>query len=163
MTETGAATISEDGLYRYSLTREFPHLLGCGTCTFVMLNPSRADADQDDPTIRRCIGFAQRLGYNRLHVVNLYAYRATDPFQLWEVDDPVGPLNDNVLRLAIWDTDLLIAAWGAHAKSDRVAEVRRMAMGGNGRYPFLCLGKTKDGAPRHPLYLPADAELQAWP
>lgn len=157
------AHISEDGLYRYSLTRRFDRLLGCGTCTFVMLNPSTADADQDDPTIRRCIGYMERFGYNHLRVVNLYAYRATNPRDLWGAADPVGPINDHVLQLAFRDADLLIAAWGAHAKPERVAEVLAMAKRPGRGGPFLCLGKTKDGAPRHPLYLPANAELQAWP
>jgi len=160
---TGHAEISTDGVYRYSLTRIFENLLGCGTCTFVMLNPSTADAYQDDPTIRRCIGYMKRFGYSRLEVVNLYAYRATSPSDLWEADDPVGPLNDNFLWHAIQDADLLIAAWGAHAKPERIEDVCRLAERPFRGSPFLCLGKTKDGAPRHPLYLSANAELQAWP
>jgi hypothetical protein len=80
-----------------------------------------------------------------------------------EVDDPIGPVNDNVLQLAIWDANLLIAAWGAHARRDRVDDVVALAHRDRRPSPFLCLGKTKDGAPCHPLYLPANAELEPWP
>jgi hypothetical protein len=145
-----SAFISNDGLYRYSLTRE---LDGKGTCTFVMLNPSTADAEQDDPTIRRCIRFAKEWGFGRLKVVNLYAYRATKPADLWLADDPVGPENDHTLSLVFGGSDLIVAAWGCHAKSDRVAEILSWPI-----RPRVCLGITKQGAPRHPLYLRADAK-----
>ena len=148
----GSAYISSDGLYRYSLMRDISPLVGCGTCTFVMLNPSTADAAQDDPTIRRCMGFARTWGFGRLKVVNLYAYRATKPSDLWLADDPIGPENDHVLSIAFGGSDLLIAAWGAHAKRDRVAEILSWPV-----RPRLCLGLTKSGAPRHPLYLRRDA------
>ncbi len=147
-----AAYISDDGQYRYSLTREVAPGARYGTCTFVMLNPSTADATQDDPTIRRCIGFACAWGFERLKVVNLYAYRATNPRDLWLADDPVGPENDHVLSLVFGGSDLLIAAWGCHAKTERVDEILAWPI-----RPRLCLGLTKDGAPRHPLYLPASA------
>jgi hypothetical protein len=150
-----SAYLSEDGLYRYSLTRDFGTLDGEGICTFVMLNPSTADATQDDPTIRRCIRFAREWGFDRLKVVNLYALRATDPKQLWLADDPVGPENDHVLSLAFGSSALTIAAWGATARQTRVAEIMSWPM-----RPHLCLGLTKDGHPRHPLYLRADAKLR---
>jgi hypothetical protein len=149
---SGRAYISDDGLYRYSLDRQLVDD-GEWTCTFVMLNPSTADAEQDDPTIRRCIRFAREWGYGRLKVVNLYALRATDPKQLWLADDPVGPENDHVLSLAFGGSDLTIAAWGVHAKLERVAEIMAWPI-----RPRLCLGVTKDGHPRHPLYVRADAE-----
>ena len=154
----GSAYISEDGLYRYSLTRHLLPPLDSGqgysmtTCTFVMLNPSTADAEQDDPTIRRCMGFARTWGFTRLKVVNLYAFRATKPSDLWLADDPVGPENDHVLSIEFGSSDLLIAAWGAHAKPNRVAEILSWPV-----RPRLCLGSTKAGAPRHPLYLRRDA------
>jgi hypothetical protein len=147
----GRAYISEDGLYRYSLTREVAPGAPNGTCTFIMLNPSTADAEHDDPTIRRCIGFACAWGFERLKVVNLYAYRATNPSDLWLADDPIGPDNDHVLSLVFGGSDLLIAAWGCHAKLDRVAEILSWPI-----RPRLCLGLTKAGQPRHPLYLKGD-------
>lgn len=152
------ARLSPDGRYRYALWREWKTPLTQPTwATFVMLNPSTADHQVDDPTIRRCVGFARRLGANGLVVVNLYAYRATDPAELWRAADPVGPDGDATLTeflgLSARHGGPLIAAWGAHAQSDRVAAV--LAMHGADR--FQALGLTKSGAPRHPLYLPATA------
>jgi hypothetical protein len=149
-----SAYLSECGRYRYSLTRDVAPLTGEGTCTFVMLNPSSADAEKDDPTVRRCIRFARDWGYARLTVVNLYAFRATDPRALKTATDPVGPENDHVLSVVFGASDRIVAAWGCHAAPERVAEV----MGWPIR-PRICLGLTKDGAPRHPLYVRADARL----
>jgi hypothetical protein len=153
------ASISACGTYRYWLSRWWGD--GFRVATFVMLNPSTADAHADDPTIRRCIGFAKRLGANALRVVNLYALRSPDPDDIFEDPDPVGPRNDNTIyaeRLSDW----VIAAWGAHsaATPGRVARVRELLAGRE----VHCLGRTKSGAPRHPLYLPADAPLETfWP
>lgn len=154
------AEISEDGRYRYVLGRQWG---GGPLVTFVMLNPSTADAERDDPTIRRCMGFARSWGAGAMHAVNLYALRSPDPRALWFHEDPVGPDNDRHLaqhaHLARRDSAPLVAAWGAHARPDRVAAV--LAIAGMDR--LSCLGVTKDGAPRHPLYLPATATLYPWP
>lgn len=156
------AVISDDGLYRYTLGRVWGD--PGSAAVFVMLNPSTADADQDDPTIRRCIGFAKALGCGALHVVNLYAYRATNPADLWTVPDPVGPDNDQILADAAHRAQVehrpLIVAWGANARADRVEQV--LALPGF-RDNALALGVTKAGAPRHPLYLRADARAERWP
>lgn len=149
----GKAYISDDGLYRYSLTRDIQHSCN-GTCTFVMLNPSTADAAKDDPTIRRCIRFAREWGYSRLKVVNLYAYRATKPANLWLAEDPVGPENDHTISLVFGGSDFIVAAWGANARDDRL-ESFWDTFGG---WEIHALGLTKDCAPRHPLYMPADTE-----
>ena len=90
------ATISECGLYRYSLTRVWDDVLPM--CIFVMLNPSTADADIDDPTIRRCINFAKREGCGSLMVVNLFAYRATSPADMKAAVDPIGSGNPTTLE-----------------------------------------------------------------
>jgi hypothetical protein len=153
------ALISDDGLYRYWLTRRW----NTGpTATFVMLNPSTADAAIDDPTIRRCIGFAKAWGCGGLTVVNLYALRSTDPKGLWTAGDPVGPENDSHLSaFAVVASQLgwpLVAAWGANAKPDRVAQVLDLP----GMAALTALGVTKDGAPRHPLYLRTDAQPMRW-
>ena len=145
----GSAYISPDGLYRYSLERDLD--ADESVCTFVMLNPSTADGTYDDPTVRRCIRFARDWGYGRLRVVNLYAYRATKPRDLWLVNDPVGPDNNRVLAAAFEESDCLIAAWGAKAKRQRVAEVMALPYA-----PRKALGLTKAGAPRHPLYMRAN-------
>lgn len=151
--DSSNAILSDDGLYRYWLERRW----GDGAAvTFVMLNPSTADATQDDPTIRRCIGYAKAWGYNSLVVVNLYALRSTDPKGLWTADDPVGPDNNNWIQLAACGAYIsnapLVAAWGANAKPNRVADVRSLS-----RMDRLsALGLTKAGQPKHPLYLKAD-------
>lgn len=138
--------------WRYCLTRDVAPLTGDGTCAFVGLNPSIADETTDDPTIRRCIRFARDWGYARLKMVNLYALRSTDPRALKTASDPVGPENDHVLSLVFGGADLVIAAWGVNADSERVAKVLAWPI-----RPHLCLGLTKDGAPRHPLYVRANA------
>jgi hypothetical protein len=154
------ARLSSDGVYRYALWREWKYPLTQPTwATFVMLNPSTADHEVDDPTIRRCVGFAHALGATGMVVVNLYAYRATNPVDLWTADDPVGPDGDSTLveflAMSARTGGPLIAAWGAHARTDRVARV--LSLPGADR--FQALGLTKHGAPRHPLYLPAVAPL----
>ncbi len=144
------AVISECGQYRYSLDREFKERFD--TCLFVMLNPSTADADLDDPTIRRCIRFAKDWGYRKLEVVNLYAFRATDPKQLWQVLDPIGPENDHHIRTASARAAMTIVAWGTNAKKDRQAAVLRMLTDPH------ALEVTKHRFPKHPLYIRADVE-----
>lgn len=157
---TGTADISRDGVYRYTLTR--PCLdNGNGTVVFVMLNPSTADANVDDPTIRRCVGFAQAWDYSRLLVVNLYALRATDPRELWKHPDPVGPRNDDVLGSAMFNYGDIVCAWGAHARASRVLHFRKLAEAVSA--DLTCLGVTKSGAPRHPLYLPKNSARVPWP
>ena len=143
-----SAAISDCGAYRYALER----LWGDGsrgTCTFIMLNPSTADANQYDPTIRRCLRFADDWGCQGLQVLNLFALRSTDPKALCSHPDPVGPENDDYLLAWTQDSEIVIAAWGVHgALKGRGEAVRRMI-------PKLhALKFTKDGHPSHPLYLP---------
>jgi hypothetical protein len=165
--ETGAcdtprAYFSPDRTFRYALMREIADpQFGCleedergGTVTFVGLNPSTADETTDDPTIRRCMGFARRWGFDRLKMVNLYAYRATDPRHLWLANDPVGPENDHVLSLVFGGSEYVVAAWGAHARPERLEQFADTFDG----WQFWALGLTKDGAPRHPLYMRGDSQ-----
>jgi hypothetical protein len=98
--------------------------------------------------------FARRWGYAALAMVNLYAFRSTDPRVLGDAVDPVGPENDHVLSVVFAGSDLIVAAWGVHARQDRVAEVMHWP-----RRPEVCLGLTKNGAPRHPLYIPRSSTL----
>lgn len=149
-----AASISACGRYRYGLHRWWEP--DRARLAFIMLNPSTADAEQDDPTIRRCLGFARALGFDGIRVFNLYAYRATKPVDLWKADEPTGGERNNdllreVLRQAKYQ--LVIAAWGANAKPERVAEF----MSWPGSEHIRALGLTKAGGPRHPLYLPGDS------
>ena len=150
------AELSEDRAYRYRLSRVWAD---GPRATFVMLNPSTADAHADDPTLRRCIGFARHWGLGGLNVVNVYAFRATSPAALWKVSDPVGPENNRFLEEAAASGEVLVAAWGAHAKQERVQEV--LAIPGFER--LTCLRTTKHGYPSHPLYLPKELSPAPWP
>jgi hypothetical protein len=132
--------------YRYSLTRIWNR--DRPTVLFIGLNPSTADATRNDPTIRRCMGFAKDWGYGGLVVVNLFAYRATQPRQLKQAADPIGPRNDAAIQRANWATQMIVAAWGIHGSLFN--RDRNVLMDLN--RPF-CLGLTRDGAPRHPLYV----------
>ena len=145
--DDNGAELSKDGLYRYRLWRiwdtSLPSLL------FVMLNPSTADAEQDDPTIRRCINYAKSWGYGKLTVGNLFALRSTDPTMLYQAPDPIGPENDRILQALHAEASMTLAAWGAHGEYlARGAAVRCVLA------PLHCLALTAKGQPRHPLYLP---------
>lgn len=151
---SGSAVFSDCKRYRYTLTR---NLAETGIpVLFVMLNPSTATATWNDPTIRRCIGFARREGASVLTVVNLFALRGADPRCLW-TPNPFGPDNlEHVAREMKAHRDgLVIAAWGAHEEAEEslVVGFVRCSPG------VMCLGKTKSGAPRHPLYVRGDAPL----
>jgi len=145
------AIISPCGTYRHTLKRRWA---AGPTCGFIMLNPSTADAEHDDPTLRRCISFAKREGCGGLIVTNLYQLRATDPAELRRHPDPIGPSADEYLLLAAAAADgPLIAGWGTKG-GDRGEHVAAMFSG-----VLWCLGRSKAGHPIHPLYRPADAPL----
>jgi hypothetical protein len=143
--------------YRYLLTRIWdPHVK---PVVFVMLNPSTADALEDDPTIRRCTSFARRERAGGLVVVNLFGLRSTDPRALLHHPDPVGRNNDAFIRQATHQADTVICAWGAAGVTgDRGREVTRALIAR--RVSLQCLGTTSTGQPRHPLYLPSGAALE---
>ena len=146
--------------YRYLLTRTWDD--SCPRAVWVMLNPSTADAFTDDPTIRRCIRFAACHGAGGIIVVNLFAYRAADPAALRGVADPVGEFNDAFIRQAGQPAGrLIIAAWGAHGTlGGRDAAVTRMLTAAEAQ--LRCLGTTRHGQPRHPLYMPGGTPLSAY-
>jgi len=157
------ALISPGKDYRYWLTRFTtgggpPQLLP-SSAIFVMLNPSTADARKDDPTIRRCRKFAGDWGYAGLIVINLYAYRAKDPKDLFKAWNPVGPANNYWLTSFGTDNDI-ICAWGNHAKADRVKWFVKEMARVNAR--MFCFGTNKNGSPKHPLYLKGDTPLEEW-
>lgn len=155
-----SAIISSCGQYRYMLSREGDLTAQRGPVVFIMLNPSTADATLDDPTIRRCRGFAQTWGCNGIKVLNLYALRSTDPNGLWAHEDPVGPENDNWLTRIALSAEEVVCAWGGNAQPSRVREVAAMLASAGIR--LKCLGTTKAGAPRHPLYVRGDQSLLDW-
>jgi hypothetical protein len=149
---TGSALISKDGAYRDLLLR---HLPGNGdTLVFCMLNPSTADHNADDPTIRRCMGFAMREGARSLAVINLYALRATNPTDLWKHPNPVGPYNDTTILDVSRKYGRVICAWGTNAKPARVRAVMHAFKFYN--VETLCLGTNAGGSPKHPLYIKSD-------
>lgn len=149
--------LQRDGsTYRYTLQRG-PWLTGQWTVLFVMLNPSTADDQRDDPTIRRCMGFAKTWGFQMMLVGNLYALRATDPHELHTAEDPIGPENDRWLARLVWEATETVVAWGAtpRPRPERAQHVLDWLEAHGG--PITCLGRTKDGSPRHPLYVRRDA------
>ncbi len=150
------AVIDPTGVYRYSLWREWNP--DAAPITFIMLNPSRADATNDDPTIRRCINLASSWGYGYLEVVNLFGYRTSHPQQLKQVDDPVGADNDRYLKQAASQTQTIVLAWGNEGtfKKRNQTVLQQLA----NFCPLYCLGITKKLQPRHPLYLRNDTILQ---
>ena len=153
------AIISEDGLYRYDLQR----IWGDGglqsyQLPIIMLNPSTADANVDDPTIRRCITFAKREGYGGIKVANLFAFRATSPQALRVAEDPIGPENNSALNMLLAGARQygipVLCAWGANGnylKRDEWLKGRARQMCTN----LIHLGLTKEGHPMHPLYVPS--------
>ena len=145
---SGGAHISEDGVYRYSLHRSWDQRLG--TCLFVMLNPSTADANHDDPTIRKCVRYAKAWGFGQLLVGNLFAYRATDKAVMMRQADPVGPQNDATLAALASRADVTVAAWGADGgylgrDLEVLALLRPLTS-------IQCLGLNQNGTPPHPLF-----------
>jgi hypothetical protein len=147
---TEPAVISADGCYRYFLSRQWRE--DGQSIAFVGLNPSTADDKLDDPTIRRCIGFAKSWGGARLWMVNLFAYRATKPSVLSSVPNPIGQTNDKWLDHVICSADLVVAAWGNHGHlHNRSSSI--IARHGERLH---ALSVTKNGMPGHPLYLRQD-------
>ena len=147
-------------VYRYRLWRDWHERpRSSRRLLWILLNPSTADEAILDPTIRRCVRFSREWGYTGLEVVNLFALRATDPATLRFADDPVGPGNDEAIAAALGDCRAAVAGWGAHPlAAPRAAVVRDMARAF--RTPLFCLGVTKSGQPRHPLYLRAETRRQ---
>lgn len=152
------AYISDDGLYRYNLVRDWDPDLS--SMLFVMLNPSTADASEDDPTIRRCLGFAERENCGAIEVVNLFAFRATDPKDMLAAEDPIGPENDLVIRQALADSDVVVCAWGSKGSHMGRDQAVLHIIREEGRTPLALRISEKTGNPWHPLYLPADSPLQ---
>lgn len=151
------AAISPCGHYRYRLTRIWDQ--DAGTLPIVMLNPSTADAQVDDPTIGRCLAFARREGLGGILVANLFAFRAAAPDDMKAAADPIGPDNDAVLVEVFTEAAArgvpVLAAWGANGEfNDRAVHVRKLARAAGAH--LVCLGRTGGGHPRHPLYVRAD-------
>lgn len=165
--EASGAVLSDDGLYRFRLWRRW----GDGPAmTWIMLNPSIADALRDDQTIRRCISFATREGCDAIEVVNLFAWRATQPADLLTAPDPIGPGNARCVESAIENADgPIVAAWGYWwiTQSRRVhgpgfPRIAPETYAQRHHRTLHCLGYTKAGAPRHPCRLHPDTPLEVF-
>lgn len=159
--ESGA-TLSDCGAYRYHLWRVWDDCLP--VMAFVMQNPSTADASEDDPTIRRCIGFAKREGCGGISVRNVFALRATDERELLTHPDPVGPENVSHLSAVrgVAVMTRLVVAWGERTGGKRLAGHYTAAAVLLSCLKPYCLGTNKSGEPKHPLYLPNNAPIVPW-
>lgn len=160
-----SARLSGCGAYRFCLSRVWDDR--AAPVCWVMLNPSTADAEFDDPTIRRCIAFARQWGAGAIQVVNLFALRSTNPAHLKTHADPVGPGNDDEI---LWNAAgvhgtrplAVVAAWGVHGSyRDRGDEVAAMLDAAG--VELSCLGVTRAGHPRHPLYVSGATPLRPFP
>jgi len=153
------AVLSECRWYRYLLRRAWDH--DRPRALFIMLNPSTADAETDDPTTRSCTRLCRAWEYGSFEIVNIYGWRASDPKELSKAIDPVGPENDHVIKAAISRCDTAICAWGAHPiELHRRDAVLRLIQR---KEPLAyCLGRTKDGHPRHPLYIKTGTPLERY-
>ena len=146
------ARFSRCGDYRYSLERKWQHpRQQARRVLFIGLNPSTADHRQDDPTIRRCVGFARDWGFSELEVVNLFAYRATYPSDLKQATDPVGKRNDYWIRRCHRIADLTIACWGNDGEFMQRADTVLAMLN-----DLYCLNINRSSQPAHPLYQRAD-------
>lgn len=142
--------------YRYVLRRQWN--ARPGVC-WIMLNPSTADENTDDPTVMKCQTYARLWDYGSITVVNLFAFRATNPRILPSVQDPIGPENDTHIEREAARAALVVCAWGNHAKLNmRSTAVRGMLSG----IPLHALRVTKANEPEHPLYLPLNLKPEVW-
>lgn len=154
------AEFSSDRVYRYTLTREWED----GQCvSFLLFNPSTATERENDPIIRRCIGFAKRWGFGRLIILNLYAVRSKNPKAVGRMgESATGPLNNYWIQESIKEAREIVCAWGCaqHAPNinRRIKEVMKLVTDYNPDMPVTCLGLRKDGHPRHPLMLPYEMQ-----
>lgn len=159
-----SAVISPCGHYRYRLERQ---CAGEGATAIIMVNPSTADATNDDATIRKLRGFGDRYSWGQIIIGNLFAYRSTDVRALASVEDPIGPFNDLHLADMLRDADRLVVAWGPATKLPRhlrgryrrISELAHLVS----RRPQSIGAPAKDGHPCHPLMLPYSRQLQPWP
>ena len=157
----GSAVFSQDALraWRYRLSREWD--TNKPTVNFVGLNPSTADENVNDPTVRRCLGYAQQWGFGKMIMTNIFAWRATDPAKMRASADPVGPENDSNLRAAGKEAQLVVACWGEGGRHLARWQAMRVLLPEQVR----CFGVTKSGQPKHPLYLASHlaTETLVWP
>jgi hypothetical protein len=157
---TRGATFSACRAFRYDLWRVWSD---GPSVAFIGLNPSTADETQDDPTIRRCIGFAKSWGFGRMHMLNLYAYRSTDPMGLLpDLGGKIGPANDETILDVASGCRFVVPAWGAFPFARARGEQVVLRLIAHSAAQVWVLGQNKDGSPKHPLYMRADTQPQLW-
>lgn len=146
------AIFSKDRMYRYALWRLWD--MQKPSVCFIGLNPSTASAEDDDPTTRRCIAFAQQWGFGSLSIANLFALRSTNPRVLNDVRDPIGQRNDEWIHTLSFDADITVACWGNQGtlmgRSSKVLSLVDQ---------LFCLDTTQLGQPKHPLYIRSKTSL----
>lgn len=154
--------------YRYNLGRSWRAAGAIDPVVWIMLNPSTADAYKDDPTVKRCMAFARRWGFDCVEVVNLFAFRTPSPAVLkaW-TGDRVGPENDRAIREAVERAGLVVAAWGTHGALDGRADAVLAMLEGRAAGGLHTLKLTTEGHPQHPLArgrhrVPNDASAVRW-
>lgn len=153
------AIYSDCERYRYALTRVWDE--AGKKVLFVMLNPSTATEVQNDPTVERCERRARALGFGAFRVTNIFAWRDTDPRNMRAADEPIGFENDAAILAGVEWADCVVAAWGTHgAHLDRGAAVTAV-LRQTGR-AVHSLGLTKDGHPKHPLYISYSQQPIIW-
>jgi hypothetical protein len=155
------AYISDGGKYRYTLWRIWDDTPNVGRVCFIGLNPSTADEDQDDPTIRRLIKFTEIWGYGGFIIVNLFALRSTTPLALLCDPDPVGPGNHNLIITKASYENMVVAMWGQNDLAKKYEQEIWQRLTQIHRQPY-CFQRNKDGSPAHPLYLPYGLKPVLW-
>lgn len=159
--QTGWAHFSDCRTYRYELWRRWADAPCSKPLVVIGLNPSTADEAKDDNTIRKVTAYAKAWGFSAFCMLNLFAYRATDPRELPKAAAPVGPLNDHHIRAVCAGAGMVLAAWGSDPFSWPRSEAVTDILTSLGIEPF-CLGTTKDGSPRHPLYVKGSVTPTPW-
>jgi hypothetical protein len=162
------AIFSEDRVYRYTLSRTWFDFQGVEVAAdvpryvnFICLNPSTADETKDDPTVRRCVGYAKAWRFDGLVVTNIFAFRSTVPAALYRPsNNPTGPRNDYYIRQVASMAALVVCAWGEHAKLNGRGDAVRKLIRDVCDPHYLRLNAS--GRPAHPLYLPASLEPIQW-
>ncbi len=148
------------GSYRYLLWRTWDYAVA--PLLWVLLNPSTADGQTDDPTLRRCMGFSRAWGFGGVEIANLFAYRTPYPRHLWHAMDPVGSENDRYLAVAAQRAGTVVVAWGADGTYQQRDCAVLALLEQRAARSLLCLGTTRDGSPRHPLRIARGASLMPY-
>jgi hypothetical protein len=153
ITDSRCVWAGKNNQYRYVLKRTWDKTKP--KIAFIGLNPSTANEKVDDNTVRKCITVARRDGFGEIAMLNIYAYRSTDPFALKDHPDPTGELNDKHIYEECETSSKIVVAWGNHATDDRHQTLLNLL----GGFDLWCFAKNKDGKPKHPLYVSNKAPL----